>query len=264
MSGVTVSKRGTIAVLYLVRGDLNQPRLWEEWAHECSNRVRFYLHPKFPDEVMSPWLKKAVISSRVATEYGTPSIIAAELALLKAALKLKTNSFFVLASESCVPIKPLRSLLQCLDEDGRSRLAMQTYDDLRLSIPHKATRFHHVPLLPRAKIRFHTQWWILNREAAEAVVEQPMLDLFAGVSAADESWPGTVLALRGYPWEERAVAADPTWTNWEATPQQPFPSSPKTYAEVSAATAEILRNSPCFFARKFSAESDIGRHGLHR
>ncbi len=75
----------------------------------------------------------------------------------------------------------------------------------------------------------------------------------------DEAYLGTVLSLLGYPVEDRVVNKDIIWAHWEKDQ-----GSPTSFPTESAVTLQKMAESGAWFARKFPADSDIAKWGLHR
>ena len=253
-----------VAFLFLTH-DLHQhPGIWEEYWRGHGDRIAVYGHAKERRWLSLPgrggWLAAAQIAEQVPTEWADVSLVRAQLALLRAALAELRNRFFVFASESCIPVRPLRDLLRLLSFDGRSRFRIQTLDDVLVSHPHKAARATPAARIPAGRWRFHSQWTLLNREAAELLAANAaMLDCFAGTHAPDECAFGTILNAAGYPVEKKVAGQDLTWSRW-LSPESPHPET--IYLTTPELLGDII-SSGCFFARKFSSGSKPGEHGLH-
>ena len=72
-----------IAHLFLVRADLHQEAVWEEFFGGAGRSYSIYVHPKWPDRVTTRLFRDCIISEVCATEYGRVSIVEAELCLLR-------------------------------------------------------------------------------------------------------------------------------------------------------------------------------------
>lgn len=253
-----------VAFLFLTRDLHGHPDIWEEYWRGHEDGIAVYGHAKERGFLMRPgrggWLAAAQIAEQVPTEWADVSLVRAQLALLRAALVEPANRFFVFASESCVPVRPLRELLRLLSLDGRSRFRTQTMDEMLVSHPHKAARAPLDARIPGGQWRFHSQWLLLNREAAELLAANAaLLECFAGTRAPDECAFGTILHAAGYPLEQKVAAQDVTWTRWPS-PESPHP---ETIVQSTPQLAGDIAGSGCFFARKFSAGGAIGEYGLH-
>ncbi len=144
------------------------------------------------------------------TDWGDISLVRAMLSLLKQALKSTSLTHFAFVSESCVPVKPWREMRRRLRLDPRSMIAAE--DVMTMKEKHR-DRISKVRDLPGRAMRLHSQWSLLDREAAECLTEHDFTDRFSGIFAADEHYIGTVLMLRGYP-EEKISPLDATWARW--------------------------------------------------
>lgn len=247
---------GKTAFLFLTRSGHHQPEIWEEyWAGHDDYSI--YSHIADPDARPGGWLEKARISEWLPTQWGNISLVRAQLALLRAALQDPTNSFFVFCSESCVPVRPYRELLRVLKLDGRSRFAWTPWSALGNTDAHKTGRPLKAPRLPRTQWIFHSQWVLLNREAASLLVEDDLMRWFENVFAPDECYPGTVLHAKGYPIQDRVVSTDVTWAEWQGG------TSPVALSTVSHAFAAGLAVKGAFFARKILPGCDLQKMKLH-
>ncbi len=248
-----------VAFLFLTRGVHQQPDIWEEYWRDHEDRVAVYGHAK--ERGRAGWLGAVQIAEHIPTQWADISLVRAQLALLRAALAEPANRFFVFASESCVPVRPLRDLLRLLSLDGRSRFRTSTLDEVLVSHPHKPARAPYGARIPRGQWRFHSRWVLLNREAAELLAANAaLLECFAGTHAPDECAFGTILHAAGYPMGEKVAAQDVTWSRWPS-PESPHP---ETIIQTPPQLPGDIAGSGCFFARKFNAGSSIGEFGLHR
>jgi Core-2/I-Branching enzyme len=109
-------------------------------------------------------------------------------------------------------------------------------------------------------MRVHSQWVLLNREAAECLSENDFTQHFEGILEPDEHYFGSALALKGYPLDERVNPSAPTWVSWAGHCDH---DSPVSHLHTSEEMVRELADFPGFFARKFEPQSDIGHWGLH-
>jgi hypothetical protein len=255
-SGGNVRWRGPPACSEL--GDLNQAKVWEEYFAGNEGRFSCYAHVKNPAQVNALWLKEAIISQRVETEWGKISLVQATLALLRVALLDGQNQWFVLA-DSCAPIKPFQQLLWELSFDGRSRFYWESHAEMERTNRDKANRIQGLKWVTPMYVRFHPQWWLLNREAAEAAAEDDFTEYFANLFAADEMYFGTVLRMKGYPLDGRVLKRDITKVSWPGG-HSPHPA---TFDKLGPDQVADFASSECYFARKFSQKCALAKFGLH-
>jgi len=251
---------GKAAFLFLTRGSLNQPRMWEDYFKACPERVSVHVHPKERKSKAPAWFRKAYLPKSIVTAWGDISLVKAQLALLKKAYDDPDNQVFVFASESCVPVKPLVEFLEGCERSGwRGMMKFENPEVVAEYDVSKAKRYTAAPQIPPWLWKLHSQWVTLNREMAHALLEEDLTDLFARTFAPDESYFGTVLALKGYPLETKCLPVDSTWVSWERQPAR----HPKELTAVTDVEALSLRLGGYFFARKFHVASDIAGWGLH-
>jgi hypothetical protein len=249
-----------LAFLFLTTGPHHHPDMWEQYWEAEASRVSVYGHANDRGELPAGWLRDSQIAERVETAWADLSIVRAQLALLRAALQEPRNRFFVFASESCVPVRPLRDLLRLLRFDGRSRFPWASHEEAEEFHPQKASRAPVDGRIPPGAWRFHPQWMLLSREAAELLTaNEALLDGFAGTHAPAEAAFGTLLHAAGYPLHEKVAASEMTWALW-LTNDAPHPEFITHADEV---TMGDIAGSGCFFARKFAPGSHPERFGLH-
>lgn len=93
-----------IAFLFMTIGDLYFTDLWIKYFHNNRDKINIYLHPKYHNSVKNPYFKSKIINDIQSTRWG--HLVNAEISLLETALKNKDNTYFILCSDSCLPIKP--------------------------------------------------------------------------------------------------------------------------------------------------------------
>lgn len=234
-----------LAVLFLTRDDLKRPEAWLDYLQETSPSPSLYVHAKWPDQILAPQLRDHLIEDHFETAWGEISLVRATLALIKEALQEPTNTHFILASESCIPIKPLSQLYDFLKFDGRSWIEHCRPEDFATTNPMKAARFADSPKIHPEVQFLQSQWMLLNREAAEILVEVDLTHLFEEMFAPDESYFITLLKMAGYPAEQ--IINDPiTWLKWDDEN-----GHPETHEKLTTEIRSRALRSPSFFARKF-------------
>lgn len=248
-----------MALLFLTRGDWNQPGVWEDYIAGGSGKFSVYCHPKSPDRVGSPQLRDAIIGKRVPTDWGCISLVRATLLLLRAALESDRNRFFVLLSESCVPIKPPGRLFAELSVDGRSWIGWQHHGEVAATNPVKGERVRDARGIPLHQWRFQQQWMLLNRSHAEALCSADFVPQFLNVFAPDEAYFATVLEILGISLGAEVRNRCPTFTQWV----KPSRAHPIIFKLTPPGLSRSLIETEQFFARKFDPSSDICRLGLH-
>jgi len=257
-----------IAFCFLTRADLLQPAVWESFFDRVARETyNVYCHPKEPAGIVSSTLRGRVIDSRVATRHGDVSIVEATLALLSAAFRDDAdNEYFILLSESTIPIRPFRFVHEQL-------VRCEQRSVIRYGIPPPHTE-HYKRLLTienwdlfSTAFYYHEQWVILHRRHLGLLLDQPCLDLFAKAFAPDEHYFMNVLVhVKGVPLSQ-IINRRATFTNWteKKIRRQTDPATgqvmaqtvhPKTYSTLSAADIAQARKEKCLFFRKVSELCD--------
>jgi hypothetical protein len=188
MAGTTPAMPGSVeprlGLMFLTRGDVRHPEIWREFADECPERIRVLSHPKSPERLEGGFLEGSVIPQLHDTSWGTISLVKASLDLLRNAIEDESLTHFVLLSESCVPIRPLSEMLRGLRFNPRSRFGWRNLDECK---DIHRSRTAYLPQIPAGCWRFQSQWWLLERMAAEWVARADFTEIFAEMPIPDEA-----------------------------------------------------------------------------
>jgi hypothetical protein len=256
-----------IAFCFLTRSNLHQPAVWNEFFRGADRaHYGIYSHAKHPSTVSDSLLAASQIREHVATRFAQVSIVVASAKLLEAAYKDdELNTFFILASESTVPIAPFAKVLDELSAIGERSI-------ISFSVPPPDSEWHlrlagiaDPSLFARQWFR-HDQWIVLHRRHVGALMAKPCYPMFKNVFAPDEHYFMNVLVhVLGVPLTE-IVNRRTTWVNWNdkevaryLDPQKKFVIEtfhPKTYHSLPPADLIEAQTQGCWFFRKVSPACD--------
>lgn len=96
-----------IALCFLITKDIRNFKVWQKWWKGYENRFTFYTHysKNMEQRITNPYIKKNRVKP-VPTKWGDISLVYAEQQLYKEAYKNKNNKFFILLSDTCIPVRP--------------------------------------------------------------------------------------------------------------------------------------------------------------
>jgi hypothetical protein len=254
-----------IAFCFLTRGDLLQPKVWEAFfvgAEPTKHSV--YCHPKQPADVTSPVLKDRIIDDLVPTLASHVSIVRATLNLFtQAYADDNDNQYFVLLSESTIPIASFANVYKGIERQGARSIV--TY-----SVPPPGSEHHRRLATIKHPERFasaffyHDTWIILHRRHVRMLLDAPSLLDFADVFTPDEHYFMNVLVHLAGVRLDQFVNHRATFVNWREKDIKLHTSPatgqivgrtihPKTYYELSAADLAEAHAGHCWFFRKVAA-----------
>ena len=243
------------ALLFLTRGDVNQPEIWREFLGEERDRVGIFSHSK-TDLPPGAFLHGTAVPNRHETRWGDISLVRATRELLLTALEDEGHTHFILLSESCVPVMPLARILQRLELDGRPQFVAKSREETTKG---NLWRMERAPAIPKDCWRHQSQWWTLDRAAATFAAGTDFTEDFSRAHFPDESYFYTVMAMQGYPVDGEVNPCASTWTWWERDA-----GSPTSWPVLPREQLRRILNSNAMFARKFPVGADVGKYGLHR
>ncbi|KAI8017363.1 Glycosyltransferase BC10 [Camellia lanceoleosa] len=161
------SKNPKIAFVYLTPGSLPFDRLWDKFFHGHEGRFSIYVHASKdkPVHLSRSFINREIRSDKVV--WGKISMVDAERRLLANTLKDPDNQYFVLLSDSCVPLHHFDyvynylmytnvSFIDCFEDPG----------------PHGTGRYseHMLPEVEKADFQKGAQWFTMKGQHAMVVM----------------------------------------------------------------------------------------------
>lgn len=204
-----------IAFMFLTKGPLPLASLWERFLKGHKGLYSVYVHPdpsftaKFPADSV---FYKRQIPSQVA-EWGRMSMCDAEKRLLANALLDISNEWFVLVSESCIPLYNFTTIYTYLSRSHHSFIG--AFDEPG---PYGRGRYNDnmEPEVPISKWRKGSQWFEVDRDMAATIVEDTLYyhkfrEFCRPACYSDEHYFPTMLTI-----EKPTALANRsiTWTDW--------------------------------------------------
>ncbi|KAK4755921.1 hypothetical protein SAY87_009678 [Trapa incisa] len=204
-----------IAFMFLTKGPLPLAPLWERFLKSHEERYSIYVHssPSFHAHFASSSVfYRREIPSQVA-EWGQMSMCDAERRLLANALLDPSNEWFILLSESCIPLYPFAFIYNYISRSRHS--FMGSFDDPG---PYGRGRYNPnmAPEVNLTEWRKGSQWFEVNRRLAISIVEDtvyyPKFKEFCRPACyVDEHYFSTILTIRsGALLANRSL----TWVDW--------------------------------------------------
>ncbi len=265
-----------IAFLFLTIDDIYFPKIWEYYFKNNNDKISIYCHPKNPDNIKTPWLKKNIIKNLTKTKWGhfTNAIIN----LLKIALDDKDNQKFIIVSESCLPIKTFEKFYNMLQNDtiNTSYIKLRQFEKFH---------FEKYNIFNKNLIK-HSGWWCLSRHHVKKIISNQSIYKFQHIIAGDEHFLSFL-----YP-SDNIKNFEITYANWTANineinnisnqlkklyelkeseniskydnqimklriKKSILGKHPKIYDKITENELNEIKKSSAFFYRKFSQTSNI-------
>lgn len=182
------------------------------------------------------------------------------------------NEYFVLASESTIPIVPFELIYQeLLQANGRSLIRYYVSEagtELHERLHERLSMIEPPSLFP-SPLYAHSQWLVLHRSHVALLWDYPAIEAFMKVFAADEHYfMNTLVHLKNRPIGEFVNRAT-TFANFEEPEVKRYsvPNvkqqlvsvetfQPKTYEDISAADLAKAKATGAWFFRKVTEQCD--------
>ncbi|KAI4330659.1 hypothetical protein MLD38_028926 [Melastoma candidum] len=162
-----------IAFMFLTKGPLPFVPLWERFFKGNKGLYSIYIHalPRYSSNfpARSVFLERQIPSQ--AAEWGRTSIIDAERRLIANALLDISNEWFVLISESCIPLQNFSTVYRYISGSHYSFVGSFDEDG-----PYGRGRYNRkmAPLVTLSQWRKGSQWFEVDRKLALAIIEDSM------------------------------------------------------------------------------------------
>lgn len=112
-----------LALCFLVTKDIRNFKVWQEWWAGHEDKFNFYVHYS---EGMEPKVRNAYMQAHrvapVPTKWGDISLVQAERKLYETAYANTDNKFFVLLSDTCIPVRDFGYVYKRLMRDTKKGL----------------------------------------------------------------------------------------------------------------------------------------------
>ncbi|KAJ6799773.1 uncharacterized protein M6B38_203495 [Iris pallida] len=251
-----------VAFMFLTRGPLPLAPIWESFFKGAEGRYSIYVHalPSYMANFSSGSVfYKRYIPSQVS-EWGRMSMCDAERRLLANALLDLSNEWFILLSESCIPVRNFSFVYEYFARSRHSFIG--AIDDVG---PYGRGRYD-LRMMPEVSIdqwRKGSQWFEVNRKLAVSIIKDTTFykkfEKFCRPACyVDEHYFPTMLTIESpHLLANRSV----TWVDWSRGG-----AHPATFGRSDITVAFLIRvlegrtceynnhtTTACFlFARKFA------------
>jgi hypothetical protein len=185
----------SVALMFLTVGEVKNPQVWEEWLRDAPQASwNVYVHAKEQDNVKHPLFADNLVRA-VKTKWGTVSLVKAHVTLIKQALRDAGNKWFILLSDSCLPLIGFDALLQRLKNQYQlssfdlhtARAQKVERDNVRNIMSDVLDEMKTEPSSEEALIKSitdhddltaHSQWCVLTRKDAEILARGGDLEVW--------------------------------------------------------------------------------------
>lgn len=233
-----------IAFMFLTVGDLNQPELIRDFLADGGDRCSAYAHSK-----EKRVLNDIQISEKIDTEWGDISLVKATNLMLAEAYKDPDNKYFLLLSESCVPLYKFDHIYDTITNLGKSWIKrVFTKRDVYLNMKfRKLVEPRKLNINKNKELKLCNQWMVLTREHAEMCIKHDYTDtVFKNAHIPDEAYYLNVLNYHDKDFNENRV-------NRRITAAKMQNKHPRTYNKPTKFQLDMLRDfegGECLFGRK--------------
>jgi len=235
-----------IALCFLTYGNLSQPKLWEKFQ---NSKYNIYIHNK---QQFTGNFQKYCIENTIDTEWGHISIVRATLNLFKTAFENKENKYFILLSDTCIPLYSSDVVYEkiCSFDNNLLNAWKTDVDDSW----HKS-RYNSITckdFFDENDFYGQHQWMVLKRDTVRFFINNDYTHIFRNtITAPDEIYFINILNKFNISYKSKFV----TYVNWdEESDLKIYRDKPKTYSKLNDETIHAILKRDCLFMRKIGPE----------
>lgn len=236
-----------IAFLFLTRKDHYCEDIWNIFFQGIpKNWYNIYNHYKnLPSQ---DFLRENCIKNVIPTQWAHISLVKATILLLKSAYQDNENYFFILVSDSCIPLLSFLELKKILLKINRPIFHYK-------HLTNKLSRYNKLHPFIKNKLNFANfysqhQWMILTRPYVFHVLKNNLVNFFSLVDVPDEHYFISLFYILGK--HKEILNKRVTFCNWNNTILHP-----KVYDKLGDKEVLYLRNQGFLFLRKISPKFKI-------
>jgi hypothetical protein len=234
-----------IAFCFLTYENVSQPTLWHNFFNNKQDKYNMYIHNKHPFIDNSYHFEHKCIDNCIETKYSHISVVKATLELFKKALLNPENQYFVLLSETCIPLHNFEHIY--------SRIQAINTNIIQVTQNNNMERFNDLTdpnFFDKNNFAKHNPCLILNRQTAEFFVNNDFTYLFNdNFYAPDEHYFVNLCNKFSIPY----INSNINYSHWEWNHE----GRPKTYYSITNEEINNIKSNGFLFMRKIAKECNV-------
>lgn len=191
-----------IAFCFLTYDNLNHPNLWNKYLKNNEKFCNIYIHNKneFIDNKNN--FQNKCLKNTISTKWGHISLVKATLLLFNEALKDEENEYFILLSNSCIPLIKFSELYNYLSKTDSNILKSRTYKHLN-----RWNSIYNKKVITRSNFKKQHQWCCLKRETVLFFLNNTYFLNYFGINSEipDEHYFITIIEMFKIPYKDQLM-----------------------------------------------------------
>lgn len=246
-----------IALCFLTYGNLSKPQIWRNQLNLNDHLFSVYIHSKdyFTDNVYN--FDEYIIPNKIHDTYwGEISLVKATLRLFQEAYLDDRNIFFILLSDKCIPLKPLREIY-----DFIIKLNNNIINETDNNCKYRYYGLNRPDEFKYDEFKKQSQWMILKRSTVSFFLNNlKFLDYFGNTFECPDEHFFINFCNK---FKIKFINQKITYCKWNRNIIEFLsPIHPQTYESLSNSDVfRIINNHPtCLFIRKISKKCKLGTY----
>jgi hypothetical protein len=234
-----------IAFCFLTYENLSQSTLWNNFFDNKQDKYNIYIHNKLPFVDENYHFEKYCIDNCIETKYAHTSVVKATFELFKKALLDPENEYFILLSETCIPLYNFDHVYNRINAINNNIIPTGNNNNME--------RFNDLTddnFFDKNNFKKQSPCMILNRSTTEFFVNNDYTHLFSDNFYAPDEHYFVNLCNK---FKIQYVNSEINYAHWECNHE----GRPKTYYELSIEEVMSIRTKGFMFMRKISKECDV-------
>jgi hypothetical protein len=232
-----------IAFLFLVKNNHNCKESWDLFFKNV-NKLEYTIYCHYKKKPSDFFLVNNILSRCIPTQWADISLVRATLLLLAEAFKDPSNHYFILLSDSCIPIINFNLLKKKIFKIDKSIIHFKHQNN-------KLNRYQQLHPLLKQKLSFkyfycQHQWMLLKRDIVEQILSFDLTHYYSRMGVPDEHYFINLIFLLNL--QDRILNKKMTYCNWDNCVMHP-----KSYENINPNLLQNCIQNDFFFFRKITS-----------
>jgi len=247
-----------IALCFLTYGNLSHPKIWKRFENEKFN---IYIHNK---NEFTGHFDKYCLKNRIETKWASISLVKATLNLFREAYQDEENEYFILLSDTCIPLyKEDEIYNKILEIDNNIISSYSARDNGYSYFPnwnHKQCnqRFNSLNdknFFNKNNFKKQHQWLLLKRETTKFFIDNDFTHIYGNrFIMTDEHYFINIMVKFNISFTNKCL----TFVNrQQGSDFKKYRKFPKTYSKLTNEMVKNVLKYDTLFMRKVASECNL-------
>tara|TARA_B110000196_G_C21152896_1_gene670994 strand:+ start:997 stop:2532 length:1536 start_codon:yes stop_codon:yes gene_type:complete len=254
------SDKDRISFMFLTQNNLTQPNLIYKFLKDGADRCTVYAHTKELEKLNQKFIKDAQVE-QINTSWGGVGLVKATNNMLKEAYKNKSNKYFVLLSEKCIPLYGFDYIYDKITKEKKSWIFPIALKSEKRNKKYRALKNRDLLNIHKpSDVLPSNQWMVLTREHVKIILDNDYTEsVFKNADIPDEGYYRQVLNYHDSNYNNNVVTNKLTWTRMKNKHAEEY----QVFSDFILWRMRNSKHTTCLFGRKAGTFTQISYNKIH-